>query len=116
MKREREPDPIWDAAVGECYPSGVATGMRKEVNGLVRDLKDLHATAAEIHRRAGLYREYCVNKDLMFSLRGLVRRWDQFPLPRKRPPEIAWEQWQDDKGRYWARQKPTGPGEPPVRK
>ncbi len=107
MSRKDAKDAVWDAAVAEFYPSGVATGMRTEINGLVRDLKDLHATPAEIHRRAGLYREYCDWHDWAFSLRGLVRRWDQFPPPRKRPPAIEWEEWQDDKGRYWARRKPS---------
>lgn len=83
MTRKGETDAIWDAATAECYPSGVASSMRKEVNRLVEDLKDLHVSSVEIHRRAKLYREYCEKKDLMFGLRGLVRRWDQFPPPKR---------------------------------
>lgn len=113
MTRKAQPDEIWEAATAEFYPDGVATSMRTEVNGLVRDLRDdLGATPAEFARRTLLHLAACRKFQWSYTLRGLVRHWSQYrraPKPRTEheTPEIEMEMWKDEHGRYWGRNKPT---------
>ena len=46
--KPRDPDPIWDTIAEIFYGGPVPTGQVKSVSGIVRDLKELHATPAKI--------------------------------------------------------------------
>jgi len=72
-RKPRKPDPIWDAVAALQYPPNgvVPKGSRTWIGGVVRDLRELDATPAEIRRR---WRN--IPKDWKGStVKALVKHW-----------------------------------------
>jgi hypothetical protein len=74
--KPRKPDPIWDAYVAEWMPNGVPTGQKKQVGGLVRDLKDMGATVKQIKDRSKALRADAEHKGYTLGIRTVVARWN----------------------------------------
>lgn len=91
--KARPPDPVWDAFVAEWMPDGVPSSQRKQVGGLVRDLKDMGATVQQIRDRTKVLRADAEHKGYTLSIRTLVARWNILGVAERKA---------EKKRKYWA--------------
>ena len=67
--------PVWDAVEAVWYPSGVPTGRRTHVGRIVRDFKQINATAETIRQRTEVYRQLW--PDMACTAEAVLKHWDQ---------------------------------------
>lgn len=78
MTLARQPDLLWDALVIECGDVETSSSRGKR-NAAVKQLRDIGATAEDIHRKAAAYRERWPNVDITDT--ALVKHWSHMNTP-----------------------------------
>jgi hypothetical protein len=75
-KKQRQPDPVWDAVATEWFPSGVTKSEQTRVGKIVSDLKAKGVTdAGQITERIAMYRARWPDMDC--TPEAIVKHWDQ---------------------------------------
>lgn len=99
--KRRTRDPIFDAVVSECGidPSELTKSARGAVNTAVKQLRDIGATAEEIHARARRHREQW--PDATLTPTSLAKHYAQLGARRSRagpaksgPPVFGSPEWE----------------------
>jgi len=81
---DRLPDLIWETVCELWYPSGVPThpkSTRAHVNGVVRGLRSIGATPAEIRVRANQWAT--VFPSAACTAQGVLNQWDRLAVPKQ---------------------------------
>ena len=93
QRAERPRDELWDALVEECGidPSSITKSMRGSLNGAAKQLRDVGATAPDVHARAERYRRKWPTVSLTPS--ALAKHWatlaaDEAPSSPARDPVV----------------------------